>query len=1244
MTTSTTVSTQDNKKLYSIIFVLFFFSGMSGLVYQIVWTRMLVLIFGNTMLATSTVLSAFMAGLAAGSYVFGKYADKHPRGLLRVYALLEGGIGIFALIFPLLLSLVGPVYTALYRGLAGNLLAINLIRFLICFLLIAVPTFLMGATLPVLIKRFVKGTQSIGRYVGFLYGLNTAGAVVGSMICGFLFLRLLGMRGATLLAVAVNLMVALMAWILGKEDAGSQAPGASLDAGDTVELKPSSAPVTSAAATKLVLIGIGISGFCALAYEVFWTRMLNLFFHNTVYSFTTILATFLTGIALGSLIYSKFLSRIANRVWLFVWVEIGIGIFAYLTPFIFTLLYNPLFSKSAGIFTILQSAVIMIGPTVLMGIALPLAVQICQRGKDREGDSVGTVYAVNTIGSIIGAFAAGFLLMPNLGIQRSVAVVVSFNILAGFLVLIALVPQKKRWIYGFSLIVILAVSFIAAPTTIFRHLYAKKQATADLMHYKEGKIANVVVYDFYKNGYIDLYLNGIEEASSRLWHVQLFKLLGSLPPVLHPQPDDAIMVAFGAGMSAGTTVDLVNHFECAELNPDIYEEAELFKKENRDVIHNPKLNMVFNDGRNHLLLSPKKYSLIISDATNPLTFDSWTLYTREFYELCRSKLKPGGIFCQWVPIPLPSDAIKVILRTFKTVFPHTSFWVIYGSSQCLMLGTPERLQIDYQDFSQKLPQALKTCDFTSYDVNTPEKFLSFFMLGEDELEKYLEGFHKINTDDLPDAQFHGGHNKEGIRTCLEMLKYQDTIMPYLTNLGEEKTKVEQTLKNYLSISRLLSTGFLNDSEFEYRKALAFANQVNMADDKNIACMLEFGPKRKEYFLERVKQNPRDANAHNSLGYIYWKEGNYPEAIDELKKAVALNPDFANAHINLAQTYIEGGLLDEGVEKLFEVMELNPSLDVLNMIRQELSLVHLIRKSKYHKNDPQLYLDLANVQLERGDIDKALQAFQQASTLKQDDPNILSSMAFLYESIQLESKALECYEQVARILPDDQQVRVKIEEMKALANDPQVKANWMEEQIKNRKVPSNHPAGCDRAAEKWSKFDFEGKISEKSLKEAAAEFEKVIEADDKHMHAYADAATIYELLKQYGKAADLWEQGLKVAPGNELAENNVNRLRRLEELNYKNPPSYKIPELLNEIGVFYWKNGQIEMAIHYFNQVLKVKPDHVMAWANLGANYSEAGKYPEAIQAITRALELDPNISYKSQMLERLEWLKQMVNN
>ncbi|MGB6001011.1 MAG: fused MFS/spermidine synthase, partial [Thermoanaerobaculia bacterium] len=769
-----------------LMFLLFFLSGISGLVYQIVWTRQLVLVFGNTLLATSSVLTAFMAGLAAGSYLLGKYIDARPWPLIKLYALLEAGIGGFALVFPLLLAAATPLYTGLYRVLEGNIVLLNLVRFAVCCGLIFIPTFMMGGTLPVLIKRFVERDRSLGHQTGFLYGLNTAGAMVGCLASGYFLLRTLGMQKTTWVAVGINLTVAAAAWVLARGEDVTEAE--TIPAGVEIESREEE-PAASATTIRLVLIGIGLSGFCALAYEVFWTRMLNLFLNNNIYSFTAILATFLAGIALGSLLYTKFLSRVRRPVVLFAGIEIAIGLLSYATPFVFSLLHRTLFFRQSEALTLAKTAVIMIAPTVLMGIAVPLAVQICQRLPRREGTTVGTVYAVNTVGAILGAFVAGFVLIPTVGLHRGLIAVVSLNILAGFLPLISEARPARRPVWAGAFVGLVAVLFLAAPTTLFRGLYQKYQPTADILHYKEGKIANVVVYDFVKSGFKDLYLNAIEEASSRIWHVQLFKMLGILPVMVHPEPDNALMIAFGAGMSAGACVDEVEGLDCVDLNPDITGVAAVFTHENRDVINNPGLNMIVNDGRNALLLDPKQYSLIISDATNPKTFDSWTLYTEEFYELVKARLKPGGVFGQWVVMPLPYDSMSILLNTFKSVFPHTSFWCIYGSSQCIMLGTPDRLEIDYPEFSDRLEPVLARVGLPEYGVANTDKFLSFMLLGEDELDRALDGFTQIDTDDLPAAQFRIRGDAEGVRDFLGLLSHQTTILPYLTNLGGEEKRV-----------------------------------------------------------------------------------------------------------------------------------------------------------------------------------------------------------------------------------------------------------------------------------------------------------------------------------------------------------------------------------------------------------------------------------------------------------------------
>jgi len=1206
---------------------------------------MLVLIFGNTMLAASTVLTAYMAGLAAGSFFAGKYIDKKPRPLIRIYALLEGGIGLFALAFPFLLKLVEPVYTGLYATLEGNNAVFNLVRFVICFLLILIPTFLMGATLPVLIKRFVKSSDSIGREMGILYGLNTAGAVVGSVACGFLFLGILGMKLSTLVGIAVNLSVALAAWLIGKNDKKTTSPETTAETPVTKEINETGTPIPQeygSGTVLTVMIGTALSGFCALAYEVLWTRMLNLFFHNTVYSFTTILATFLTGIALGSFIYSKFFSRIKWKVTLFVILEIGIGIIAYLTPFVFTTLYEVLFSKPSLTLIILKAGVIIFLPTLLMGMALPLAIQICQRGPQREGRSVGTVYAVNTLGSILGSFAAGFVFVPLLGIHKSVILVAGLNLLAGLLAVLSFLRTRMRVVYSAAFIVLVGILFLGASTPLFYNLYQAKQPTAKIKLYKEGKVANVLVYDFYQDGYKDLYLNGIEEASSRLWHVQLFKVLGILPAMIHDNPDNAVMIAFGAGMSAGACAQQVKSLECAELNPDIHQVAEIFKHENLDVIHNPHLKMVINDGRNHILLTPRKYSLIISDATNPLTFDSWTLYTKEFYEQCKKKLKPGGIFCQWVPIPLPNDAIKVILNTFRSVFPHMSFWCIYGSSQCLMLGTPERLKIDYRELSGRLNPILKSSGLEEFGVDSVEKFLSFFLIGEDKLNEMFKGFDKINTDDLPQAHFYPGIDTSGFQTSLDMLKYQESIMQYLTNMGDQESRLKKTFDHFITLSQFLNCGFLFSNDIEYKKAAIFLSENNLPGDKNVTCMLKYDVLKKEYFVNRVKQYPGEPTTLFNLGFIDYKEGKYDRAIDRFKQAIKLDPDFTNAYMSLAYTYIDAKKYDEAVEMLMEAKRVCPAQKIINKADTYLTIVHLLRKLEYLPGDKALHIDLVRAYLEVSEFAKAAQAIDAASIALPQQPELLELKSSIYENLELLDKSEAALRKLAELFPAETQIKEKANQLAQIQSDPQAKLQWFSNKITIPKAPQDHPEECSLAVDKWDTFDFNGKVKPNDLREAAALFEKVIKKDPKHMHAYSDAAIIYEALGQFAKASALWEKGLENSPGNTKAISNKNRLKLMEQMRSEKFDNAQSVQIYDTIGLFYFQTREFDNAVLYYKKVLELDPQNASAFSNLGANYIETGQFTHAVKALEDALKWNPNIDYADRIKASLQWLKTTV--
>ncbi len=1206
----------------STILTIFILSGVAGLIYELVWTRMLVLIFGNTLFATSTVLSSFMAGFAAGSYFIGKYIDQHNPRLLRLYAILELAIGAMAMLFPLLLTLASPLYAGLYRAFDGNLALLNVARFAICFVIILIPTFMMGGTLPVLVKYSSSSnqTRSLGNRTGLLYGLNTLGAVVGCLICGFVLLEQLGMRLSGTVGITINIGVAVIAFWLSR----GERPG-----GATAQDDKPEAPVEqrySRATVRAVIIAIGLSGFCSLAYEVFWARMLALFSSNTVYSFSAILSTFLGGIALGSLIYYKFLSSIKNQLGLFVGVELGIGITALSTLYLITIYFQTMFFSSVPIYTFVKAGSIMLVPTTLIGISLPLAIQICQQGPRHEGRSVGRIYAINTVGSIFGAFAGGFIFIPLLGVAKSVSVVAALNLLAGCLVWMTLKAKIARGMVAGGFIVVATLINIIAPSGVFYQLYKDTRPHTELLHYKEGLVANVAVYDFWKSGYKDLYLNGVEEASSRLWHVQLFKLLGVLPPLVHGEPDEAMMIAFGAGMSSGAATSMVERLDCVELNPDIEEVAGVFAKENLDVYNSSKFKLVVNDGRNHLFLTPKKYSVIMSDATNPQAFDSWTLYTKEFYELCKNKLKPGGIFSQWVPIPLASDAIKIILNTFRSVFPHTSFWCIHGSSQCLMLATPERLALDYQALEQQIGAALDRSGFEQYGVTSLDKFLSFFYFGEDTLNAFLGDFDRINTDDLPYAQFYGLLNQEGIDMSIEAINHQESIAPYLTNLGNRREQVTATLDDYLAMNRILNLGFLTTSNPEYEKAAALvSDNPVLAADENVKSALNYDMEKRAYFKNRVERFPDDVHSRYSMGYIQMRDGEYEAAIAELGRALAIQADFVPAMMNLTQAHLKAGNFATAVEQIQQVRQTNPTSETLEVADNMLQIIYLKRKLKYQPSDISLLNQLAVLYLRYGYFSESLATFKQALSTDPANRQTLRMLIDTYEQMGFYEQAVHAARRLAVIDPQDHQLTTRLTRLKmASANAGHQRFRRLPERLKtgDKKEP---PEAYKLALEIWNDTGHEDPVTPQTLRRAARELEQAIKGDPNFMSTYSDAAMIYEILGEYGRAAAVIEKGLSLVPGFKVAERHMERLKLLDDVHADRVPEEKKIQVYFRIAALFRQTGGLEKAKRYLRKAIELDGSIADLWEKLGICLMETGEYPQAKEAFEQALRLRPNL-------------------
>ena len=781
------------------LWVLFFFSGVSSLVYQVVWARMLTVVFGTTLLATSTVLSAFMAGLALGSYVLGRRIDrcKHP---LRVFAALEAGIGLFALLFPSISANLGNAYGALV-GLQGNFYLFSLARFGLCFALLLIPTALMGGTLPVVAKFAVRRLGRLGGRVGQLYAVNTLGAVVGVLVATFGLMEGLGLQGTTQAIAAVNLSVAGAAWLWGSQRAVG---------GSTEAVAKKTVPANRV--LWGVLAGFALSGFAALGYEVAWMRLLMVSFSfNSHYEFSIVLVAFLSGLALGGWLGSRLLTRRANLLLIFVWVQFLIGACGALSVLAFahvSALVTPIqtadswwVSRTGVFFT---AVAIMLLPTLAMGVIFPLVGQIYTRQLASLGRGIGDIGAVNSLGAVGGAFVTGFVLMPLLGTEWSVKVLAGLNGLVGLA--IAFVGQQRKGLV-WSGAAGLALLLVLVPSDVLRRVAEPAAVNRELVFYQEGA-EGVITVERQTDGFRKMALNGGGQVPTDYSSLQIFRLLGHLPLLLHPDPQEVLVVSLGGGIALGAAAQYEpRRITCVELVPEVIDAARAhFGEFNHHVLENPtgwNVELVIDDGRNFLLSSRNTYQVITGDATHPTSADSWVLYTKEFYELCRARLSTDGIMAQWLPFHgLPPDDYKTIVRTFQRVFPHATLW--RSNNYSIMVGTMQPQAIDWAVLQEKMTPPRVQRSLEDIDLGNVFALLNSLVLDESALRHYV-GEGPLNTDDHPYISFVSprGYNSGSWEVLESLAPHRTSALSLLT---APSAAVRQKLEAYFRAGEHALTG------------------------------------------------------------------------------------------------------------------------------------------------------------------------------------------------------------------------------------------------------------------------------------------------------------------------------------------------------------------------------------------------------------------------------------------------------
>jgi len=818
---------------------MFFLSGAAALIYQVVWVRSLTLVFGGSHLAVTAVLSIFMAGLALGGYTIGKYVDRVKKPL-KLYGLLELGIALSALIFIGLMKLYPLVYIALAQGRDNAHLYLTFIRIIFSVIALIVPTSLMGGTLPVLSKFIAGHPKNIRSHLSFLYGINTFGAVLGVIAAGFFFLRFYSVSTTLYIAIISNVSIGLAAVLLQDKATtvlDTHTFKAEYEDGITEILSTdlsSAGNSNSIFALKLVLLGIGVSGFCALGYEVLWTRILTIALSASVYSFATMLVAFLAGIALGSGVYGlipkffKFSGRgIGRSVSWFGIVQVTIGVTALLvTIYIRDLPMNLMrlhgFFESIGIslfgVRIWSNFVLafsyMVVPTFFMGIAFPLAGKIHAEYRKVVGGAVGEILAYNTIGAILGAAVSGFILIYLFGIERSLQMLIVINIGYGLLVFFSVRNIKilNLLVPSVTLAALLFLAFNHNGLRIWDMKYFAVFRSNDLeafdtprkirniventnvLYYAEG-IEAVVSSVKVKGGEQSFVTNGRTEASTDLKDQQLMFALSHLPMLLHKNPKKVLVVGLGSGMTLGaiSVHPSVSEITLVELEPKVLGVARTFEDYNHHVLDNPKVKIYFNDGRNFLLTTDEKFDVITADPIHPWFRGAGYLYTNEYFALASEHLLPGGIICQWLPIyELTPEDLKSVVLTFRQQFKHTMLWLTHYDAA--LIGSNMPIIIDEGELSKHISEPAISDDLNRVMMGSATDLLSYFVMGTDGMKDFSQG-GIINTDDNLYLEFSapfsiGKPALMGLNVNA-ITKYRENILPYLVTPTDPEEQAQQ---------------------------------------------------------------------------------------------------------------------------------------------------------------------------------------------------------------------------------------------------------------------------------------------------------------------------------------------------------------------------------------------------------------------------------------------------------------------
>ncbi len=678
------------------VIVCFILSGFAALLYQTAWMRQFSLVFGTSELAVAAVLAAYMGGLALGAGIAARFVHRVKRPVL-FYGVLEGGIAIAALSVPLLLSLLNGLYIAVFgdqpEPVDASGLGQSIFYLATAFIVLAIPTAFMGATLPLLTKYVVQSEEQIGPRVGLLYATNTVGAVGGTVVAAFILLPALGLAGTVYVGVAINFLVFLVAAAIAKAVARESSAESVADAPVPTAKAAKSLPLSGRFWALPIML---LSGANSFIYEVLWTRLLGHILGGSITAFATMLASFLGGIAIGSAVASRFARTKTAALNGFIIVQCGIAVAS-----IAIYQYLPLaIPENVGLKgNVLLAIAILLPATLFIGATFPFAVKIFARNEVDAAAASARVYSWNTVGAIAGATLAAFLLIPALKYEGAIHLAVVVNVVLA-LAAAALIGERRIVPIGVTAVLVLAAALAyqpAMPTEILRTSPVMDESSGEIRYYEVGRSATVLVLE--ENGYFNLRTNGLPEASTNLKGAPPYqhnqRLLSALPVLARPDIEEMLIVGFGAGATLEGVPQSVKRIDVVELEPEVIEANRSMSDERQiDPLADPRVHVYINDARSALSLTAKKYDAIVSQPSHPWTAGASHLYTREYMQIANEHLTDNGVYLQWMNTQfVDADLLRSLCATMLDVFDHVRVYQ-WDAQVLFFLGSAQPLNVE----------------------------------------------------------------------------------------------------------------------------------------------------------------------------------------------------------------------------------------------------------------------------------------------------------------------------------------------------------------------------------------------------------------------------------------------------------------------------------------------------------------------------------------------------------------------